>query len=58
MTARAKYKVGDKVEFTFAGSLHTGKIIEIRKDGNKVSYRIEDNFYKYPVQQDKVIKKL
>lgn len=58
MTVRAKYKVNDKVEFYFAGSLHTGMVLEVRKDGNKVSYSIEDNFYKYPVQQDKVVKKL
>ena len=58
MTVRAKYKVNDKVEFYFAGSLHTGIILAVRKDGNKVSYSIEDNFYKYPVQQDKVVKKL
>ena len=59
MTVRAKYKEDQKVEFTFAGSLFTGTILEVRKDGNKVSYLIKDDRgTKYPVQQDKVIKKL
>lgn len=58
MAVRAKYKVGDYVEFWFAGSLHNGNILEVRKDGNKVSYSIKDLKFKYPVAQDKVIKKL
>ena len=59
MTVRAKYKVEDRVEFTFAGSLFTGTIMEVRKDMNKVSYRVEDSRgTKYPVQQDKIVKKL
>ena len=58
MAVRAKYKVDDKVEFYFAGSLHRGKILEVRKDGNKVSYSIEDDFYKYPVNEDDISKKL
>lgn len=58
MTVRAKYKVGDEVAFQFAGSLHSGIVEEVRKDGTKVSYRVKDSIYTYPVQQDKIIKKL
>lgn len=46
------------MEFTFAGSTRTGEIIEVRKEGNKVSYLIEKENWKYPVQQDKITKKL
>jgi hypothetical protein len=59
MATRAKYKVKDYVEFWFAGSAHNGSILEVRKDGNKVSYMIQDvRQLKYPVEQDKVTKKL
>jgi hypothetical protein len=59
MATRAKYKQDQKVEFTFAGSSFTGIILDVRKDGNKVSYLIQDDRgTKYPVQQDKVTKKL
>jgi hypothetical protein len=58
MNKRAKFKVGDLIEFTFAGSIHSGKILEVRKDTAKVSYKVEDKFYTYPVNEDKIIKKL
>lgn len=58
MSSRAKYKVGDTVEFTFAGSLHQGKITEVRKEQSKVSYRVKDVMYTYPVTEDKITKKL
>jgi len=58
MAARAKYKEGDKIKFTFAGSLHEGKITDVRKDGNKISYRAIDEKYTYPVLQEQVIEKL
>jgi hypothetical protein len=58
MSSRAKYKVGDIIEFTFAGSIHSGKILEVRKDTNKISYKVEDTFYTYPVVEDKITKKL
>jgi hypothetical protein len=57
MAIRAKFKVNDRVEFWFAGSLHIGVILEVRKD-SKISYFIEDTLYKYPVNEDKIIKKL
>jgi hypothetical protein len=58
MNKRAKFKVEDLVEFNFAGSIHRGKIIEIRKELNKVSYKVVDNFYTYPVNEDDISKKL
>jgi hypothetical protein len=58
MSSRARYKVGDKVEFWFAGSSHKGSILQVRKDTSKESYLIEAEGYKYPVQQDKITKKL
>ena len=58
MSSRAKYKVGDIVEFTFAGSPHQGKITEVRKEQSKVSYRVKDDMYTYPVVEDKITKKL
>lgn len=58
MNKRAKFKVGDSIEFIFAGSTHFGKILEVRKDTNKVSYEVVDKFYTYPVNEEKVIKKV
>ena len=59
MATRAKYKEDQKVEFSFAGSSFIGIVLEVRKDGNKVSYLIQDDRgTKYPVQQDKITKKL
>lgn len=58
MNKRAKFKVGDLIEFIFAGSTHFGKILEVRKDTNKVSYEVKDKFYTYPVNEEKVIKKV
>jgi len=58
MSKRAKYKQGDRIQFTFAGSLHQGEITDVRKDGNKISYRVVDESYIYPVLQEKVIEKL
>jgi len=58
MTVRAKYKVGDKIEFTFAGSLHQGEITNVKKDGNKITYTVVDEKYTYPVLQEKVVEKL
>jgi len=58
MSKRSKYKVEDKVEFIFAGAPHTGKIQEVRKNSLKYSYAIHDGFYFYPVDEEKIIKKL
>lgn len=58
MSSRAKYKVGDTVEFIFAGSPHQGKITEVRKEQSRVSYIVKDVMYTYPVTEDKITKKL
>ena len=59
MVVRAKYKVDDTVEFTFAGSPHIGKIYEVKKEGKEVKYSAEDNRgYKYPFSQKSVIRKV
>lgn len=56
---RAKYKVGDKVDFRFAGGLFSGTIIEMKKEAKEVKYSIKDDRgFKYPVSQVNVIKKL
>jgi ribosomal protein L35AE/L33A len=63
MATRAKYKKGDKVDFSFAGATETGTIqeIKIEKLNNKqeVTYYITNSRYKYPsVLETKVLKKL
>lgn len=59
MAVRAKYKVDDVVEFIFAGSPHTGKIYEVKKEGKEVKYSATDNRgYKYPFSQKNVIRKV
>lgn len=58
MATRAKYKVDQEVEFIFAGTTILGVILSVRKDGNKVSYMIEDSRgTKYPVPQHNITKK-
>jgi len=58
MGKRPKYKVDDKVEFIFAGASHTGTVLEVRKNTSKNSYAINDGSYFYPVDEEKIIKKL
>lgn len=58
MAIKAKYKVGDIVEFNWAGSTESGEILEVRKSTSTVEYSIDDKAYKYPVDQKNIIKKL
>ena len=59
MGKRAKYKVGDRLEFHFAGSPHKGKITEIDRGGKEIKYTCKDsNGFFYPFSQEDVIKKL
>ena len=59
MAVRAKYKVNDIVEFTFAGSPHIGKIYEVGKQSNDVKYSaIDRDGFKYPFSQKNVIGKV
>lgn len=55
---KAKYKVGDKVQFTFAGCPEVGTIIEVEKSKTSISYIIQDIKYKYPTTQSEIQKKL
>lgn len=59
MVERAKYKVGEIVEFIFVGSKHTG-VIELKETiNNKIRYKIrKQDGMLYPVQQDKVLGKV
>ena len=43
MGKRAKYKVGDRLEFQFAGSPHKGKITEIDRGGKEIKYTCKDS---------------
>lgn len=58
MGTRAKYKAGELIEFTFAGSVQKGEILEVRRELNKISYKVVDAFYTYPVNEDSIIKKI
>jgi len=55
---RAKYKVGDKVSFSFAGSSEVGTIVGVRKESKDIKYSIKDDRYTYPVLQQEVKLKL
>lgn len=56
---RQRYKLKDVVVFQFAGAPHTGTIIEAKKTTNMVKYTaIDIEGYKYPVDQDKILKKI
>jgi len=45
-------KIGDTIQFGFAGSLETGEIKEIIKEGNKIiEYIVWDGKYTYTVDK-------
>jgi hypothetical protein len=49
-------KVGDTLEFLFAGSTHIAKIIEIEKKGNKIlSYKLNDGKYTYTITKEQIL---
>jgi hypothetical protein len=52
MAKRKKYKVGDTVEFSFAGAKERGKITMINEVGRLT---INDGKYTYPVEPEKVV---
>lgn len=54
---RARYKVGDIVKFTFAGSFDRGEIVEVKKKEKEISYIIKDAKYTYNINQDDIITK-
>lgn len=59
MAERAKHKIGQEVEFTFAGSVMKGRIVLKENINNKVRYKIANESGRiYPVQQGKVLGKV
>jgi len=52
MGKRKHFKVGEVVEFTFAGSVERGKILEVRGNG---SLSIFDGKYTYPVETENIL---
>ena len=49
-------KVGDSLEFNFAGGRKRGRIKEINKKGRKIiSYSVSDGKYNYRVTKDMVV---
>ena len=59
MAKRAKYKVGQIVQFRFAGSDFIGEIAMVRPEGTSYKYNIiDDDGTNYPVGELNVIKKV
>ena len=49
-------RVGDTIEFKFAGGIEKGTIKEIKKKGNKIlSYSIWDGSYNYTITKDMIL---
>ena len=49
-------RVGDSIEFIFAGGREKGTIKEIKKRGNKIlSYSVSDGKYNYNVVKDMIL---
>jgi len=58
MAIRLKYKVGDTVQFQFAGMVETGNILSIDKEDKNSPYRIYDGKYYYGANDTTIKKKL
>lgn len=52
---KPKYKVDDRINFIFAGSLHDCVITAIDKTSTHIIYRATDGKYKYSVKQEDVL---
>lgn len=52
MAKRKRYKVGEVVEFNFAGITEKGKIIGIQQESKYIVY---DGRYTYPVYSDAIL---
>jgi len=49
-------RVGDSIEFIFAGGREKGTIKEIKKKGNKIlSYSVSDGKYNYNVAKEMIL---
>ena len=53
MAKRKRYKIGEKVEFIFAGATERGIVTKINGEGRLT---IDDGKHTYPVEVDKVVK--
>ena len=59
MAKRAKYKVGEIVQFRFAGSDFIGEVAIVRAEGTSYKYNIiDDDGTNYPITELNVIKKV
>lgn len=59
MASRKKYKIDQSVEFYFAGSHHSGVIINTKIIGNQLRYSIlSDDGTTYPVAENNITKVL
>lgn len=52
MAKRKRYKVGEVVEFIWAGANERGTILSVDKEGKHI---IDDGKYTYPVQTEKIL---
>ena len=52
MAKRKKYKVGEVVDFIWAGSTERGKILSADKNGKHI---IDDGKYTYPIETEKIL---
>ena len=55
MGKRKKYKVGEIVEFNWAGATEKGEVLSVDNEGKHIIF---DGKYTYPVQVDKIYKSI
>lgn len=59
MAQRSKFKVGQIVEFRFAGSNWIGEIGLVRNEGKEFKYSIiDEEGTQYPVSESNIVKKV
>ena len=52
MAKRKKYKVGEIVEFNWAGATEIGEILSVDKNGKHI---IDDGKYTYPIETENIL---
>lgn len=55
---KSKYKVGDILQFKFAGAYEIGKITNIEKREKGMVYILSDGKYKYNINDNQIITKV
>ena len=55
MAKRKRYKVGEVLEFYFAGTTVKGEVKEVDKKGTEPRYKVWDGSYTYPVELKDII---